>query len=284
MLLSDAIGLRLSTLRRLGRSEKTIKFYTFWLDQLQAFLLFNELELISLSQLRSFLDSLVERGLSKSSQRGASMTIRVFFKWCVAEGLLKTNPAERLELAKCVRHVPDTFDVSEVLALLNAAAGSKHPERDQLLVALLTETGIRLSEVAGLTLSDVKLDARCVLVMGKGGKQRFVPFAEAAAKLMVDYLAVRDLPGRSLFGLTDSGIRLALRRLGDKVGVRCTPHKFRRTSATLTARAGGGSYWLQQKFGWESQQVAKFYIDLAQMEDSRLKTSPLDRFVMPPRQ
>ena len=283
MLLLDAMKKRSSALRRLGRSERTIVFYEFWIRQLDAYLLLHEIEQISLSQLRAFVDSLVDRHLSKSSRRGAAMTLRVFFRWCVDEGLLPSNPADRLEMCKTDRKVPDTFDVSEILALLNQAAGSKHPERDMLLIALLTETGLRLSEVSGLTVRDVNLEARIVLVMGKGGRQRFVPFADAADKLMADYLKVRDCAGASLFGLTASGIRLALRRLGDKVGIKATPHKFRRTSATLTARAGGGAYFLQQKFGWESQQVAKFYIDLAQMDDQMARTSPLDRFVLPKR-
>ena len=277
MLLKDAVTKRSAALRRQGRSERTIEWYELWLQRLDDYLLFKDLDQITLTQLRCWVDDLIESGLQATSIRGAAMTAKVFFKWCVKEGYLKTNPAERLELMERPQRVPDTLTTSEVLALVNATVGSQNPERDLALVVFLTETGCRCSEVVNLQIGHLNVDGCCATVLGKGNKQRFVFFGEVTQRALRAWLEVRQVEGTSLFGLTEWGIRQALERLGDRVGVHANPHKFRRTSATLTADNGASAFFLQQKMGWASIDMAEYYVNRAQLEQRSRTTSPMDR-------
>lgn len=279
MNLEDAITKRTAALRRQGKSERTIEWYRSWLARLNKHLLFKELEKITLEQLRCWIDELIEQDLKPSSIRGAAIAVKVFFKWCVAEGYLQHNPSDRLELMKKPKRVPDTLTTSEVLALINAAANSQHPERDQALIVFLTETGCRVGEVVGLEIGHIDIDAAVLTVIGKGDKQRFVFFGEATQTAMRAWLAVRNVEGPSLFGLTEWGIRQVLERLGDKVGVHANPHKFRRTSATLTANNGATPFFLAEKMGWASIEMAQFYVNRAQLEQRSKLTSPMDRIL-----
>ena len=279
MNLKDAIEPYAAALKRKERSPRTIDWYRIWLKDLNNYLLFKDLESITLTQLRCWSDSLIERKLKPSSRHGAAISAKVFFRWCVSEGYLTNDPAARLEMPVIPKRIPDTLTVSEVLALVNAAADSKNPVRDRALVVFFTETGCRLSEVATLTIDRVNIDAGLAIVLGKGNKQRFAPFGEATQKLLREWLAVRKVEGLSLFGLTKWGIALAIYRVGERAGVRVSPHKFRRTSATLRAEAGAEVIDLQAIMGWEGVEMAKIYVDQARLIAHARNSSPVDLFL-----
>ena len=279
MNLKDAIEPYAAALKRKERSPRTIDWYRIWLKDLNNYLLFKDLEAITLTQLRCWSDSLIERNLKPSSRHGAARSAKVFFRWCVSEGYLTNDPAARLEVPVIPKRIPDTLTVSEVLALVNAAADSKNPVRDRTLVVFFTETGCRLSEVATLTIDRVNIDAGLAIVLGKGNKQRFAPFGEATQKLLREWLAVRKVEGLSLFGLTKWGIALAIYRVGERAGVRVSPHKFRRTSATLRAEAGAEVIDLQAIMGWEDVAMARIYVDQARLIAHARNSSPVDLFL-----
>lgn len=282
MLLSEAIQERMSALRRLKRSPRTVDWYAFWLHKFDATLLIHDVELVSLRDLRSFIDGLA--ALNDTSVHGAQIALKAFFKWAVAEGLIAANPAERLEVCDVPKREPDTLDTASVLALLNEAQRSHRPERNRAIIGFIVESGFRLQEAVGLLPKDLDIEARVAWTSAsadgrnsaKGNKQRFVPFGVVAQLLLREWFAVRpDL--ETVFGLTSWGVRDMLDDLSVKVGIRVTPHMLRRTSATLRAEANVQANTLQAIMGWERPETAEHYVDRSRLMVEARSSSPMDR-------
>jgi integrase/recombinase XerC len=285
MLIKIAIEDRLSALKRDGRSPRTIEWYRFFLFALDRSLLIHDLDQVSLRDLRGFVDGLIADKKTDSTIHGAQIALKSFFKWCQSEGLISTNPAERLEVMRVSKKEPEALDTSEVLALLNAAAFTLHAERNKALIAFMTETGFRLKEVTDLLLKDLDVDALVVYTSqsldgrnsAKGNKPRFVPFGEVSQLLLREWLAVRPASLTTVFGLTGWGIRDLLEDLGQKVGIKVTPHKFRRTSATLRAEGSVDANTLKSIMGWETIGIAQHYVDKSRLMQQARATSPMNR-------
>jgi site-specific recombinase XerD len=288
MLLSNAIADRLAALRREGRSPRTIDWYAVWLEAFDRSLLIHEIQLVTLRDLRGFVDDLIAHDRKDSTIHGAQIALKAFFKWSLAEGLIESDPAARLEVRKVPKKDPESLDTSDVLALLNAAHVTRHCERNRALIAFMTETGFRLKEVTDLLLKDLEVDAMVVYTSqsldgrnsAKGNKQRFVPFGEVSQLLLREWLMVRPFHLETVFGLTGWGVRDMLDDLGQKVGIKVTPHKFRRTSATLRAEGNVETNTLQAIMGWETASIARYYVDRARLMQQARATSPMNR-VMP---
>jgi site-specific recombinase XerD len=285
MLLKEALEDRLAALKREGRSPRTIDWYRYFLTAFDRSLLIHDLDQVSLRDLRCFVDGLIATGLKDSTIHGAQIALKSFFKWSTTEGLIGVNPADRLEVRKVPRKEPEALDTSEVLALLNAAAGTLHSERNKALIAFMTETGFRLKEVTDLLVKDLDVDAMVVYTSqsldgrnsAKGNKPRFVPFGEVSQLLLREWLAVRPASLTTVFGLTGWGIRDMLDDLGQKVGIKVTPHKFRRTSATLRAEGSVDANTLKSIMGWETIGIAQHYVDKSRLMQQARATSPMNR-------
>lgn len=215
--------------------------------------------------------------------------LRTFFNWIVAEGGLKQSPMERIPVPTARTDQIQPFTTDQVAALLGAARRSRHARRDEAIVTLLFDTGLRASELCALRRQDVDFQARRCVVMGKGRKQRLVPFGKAAAKVIWTYL--REEPHDDddpLFvsergePLTRSGLLQLTERLGEAAGVaavRCSPHTFRHTFAVEFLRAGGNTFSLMTLLGHTSLHMTNRYVALAQadIESQHRQFSPADR-------
>ena len=277
MLLLEALQLKAASLRRKKRSERTIEFYNSWIRSLNNFLMFKDLESITLQQLRLWIDSLIARGLATNSWRGAAMTAKIFFKWCTLEGMIDHNIADRLELPKAFKRIPDALETDQVLTILNDIdRNSLNHDRDVAIICFITQTGARLSEVATLTIDHLHIDDCYAIVIGKGNKQRFVFFGEAVQYTLRRWLVVRNSAAANVFGLKPSGIQELTKRLNRRSGIKCNPHKFRRTSATLRAENNAQANDLREMMGWESVEMAEHYIVQARLRKLARSTTPID--------
>jgi|WetSurMetagenome_2_1015567.scaffolds.fasta_scaffold11081_7 site-specific recombinase XerD len=285
MLLKIAIEDRLAAMSRDRRSPRTVEWYRFFLEAFDRSLLCHELDQVSLHDLRCFVDGLIARKLTDATIHGAQIALKSFFKWSLSEGLIVSDPSLRLEVCRVPKKEPEALDTSEVLALLNAAAGTLHASRNKALIAFMTETGFRLKEVTDLLLKDLDIEAMVVYTSqsiggrnsAKGNKPRFVPFGEVSQLLLREWLAVRPSNLATVFGLTGWGIRDMLEDLGDKVGIKVTPHKFRRTSATLRAEGSVDANTLKSIMGWETIGIAQHYVDKSRLMQQARATSPMNR-------
>ena len=182
-------------------------------------------------------------------------------------GYVQANPAHRLPLPKVKQPVP-IFLTEETAQQLIAAA--RKPWQ-RALVILLLSTGIRRTEVVTITLDDLDLEQRQVLIRGKGGKQRVVPLTEQAVEAIEEYLKCRvKTKSRHLFVSTTGGhaiqgrivnriLNRILRRAGME-GQGITPHKLRHTFATHLIRSGADIRTVQELLGHADIQTTARYL------------------------
>ncbi len=114
--------------------------------------------------------------------------LRTFFRWMVSEGFVPVSPVERITPPKLKSEQIQPFTPEQSEALLRAARRSLHPRRDEAIVLMLPDTGLRASELCGLRMCDVELQGRRCTVVGKGNKRRTVYFGPTAAKALWQYL------------------------------------------------------------------------------------------------
>jgi site-specific recombinase XerD len=229
--------------------------------------------------------------LAPSSVAGRVRTLRAFGSWLEREFDLPNNPLRGVPVPRVPEQLVRSLREPEIRALLAAIDGSEQPDRDRALVLLLLDTGIRLSEAAGLSVHDVDLlEGRC-RVMGKGSKERVVPVGRKARRAVRQMLARRGNPGASapLFVGSDGrplaphGIQQVMRRLSARadLSVRCSPHILRHTFARSFLQNGGDVFSLQRILGHSpsSLQVTRRYVDLLDddLREIHRIASPVDR-------
>lgn len=215
--------------------------------------------------------------------------LRTLFRWIVSEGGLQVSPMERIPVTTARADQIQPFTPQQVNALLVAARRTQRDGRDEALLLVLLDTGIRASEVCNLRVSDLDVQNRRLVVLGKGNKHRTVPFGSATARALWQYL--RDEPhdpGDPLFFsergqfLTRSGLLQLFERLGERAKIsatRCSPHTMRHTCAVEYLRAGGNVFALKELLGHTTLHMTNRYVALAQadIEAQHRKFSPADR-------
>lgn len=229
---------------------------------------------------RSFLAAMTRRGLAKRSQGRALSAVRSLFRFACREGILTANPAQAVRSPKIPKTLPRHLRPGEVENLIEAPEGDAPlARRDRAILELLYASGLRVSELVGLDWRDIDLSSRVLRVMGKGGKERMVPFGRAAADALRRWLEVweslRDpLPlddGAEPVFLTAKGKRLgdrAVRHLIDKwvdaaaLAKGVHPHTLRHTFATHLLEGGADLRAIQELLGHSSLSTTQKYTHL----------------------
>jgi integrase/recombinase XerD len=239
--------------------------------------------------IQDHLAGLVGRGLSPRSQARALSAIRTFHRLLVAERLAPSDPADEIDSPRRERKLPQPLSPEECVAVL-AAPDPRTPagRRDRAMLELLYATGLRVSELVGLTLNDVNLETRVLVARGKGNKERLVPVGAPAAEAVRAYLAgARDrlLKGRrspDLF-VTPRGRRMTrhgFARLLDRhvraagIGRRVSPHKLRHAFATHLLAGGADLRAVQAMLGHADVATTQIYTHVDTTQARRL----YDRF------
>ena len=175
-----------------GLSQHSLDAYTRDLRALARYLLTVPSTLLTAehADLIGFLASLAQANRSPRSQARMVSSARGFYRYCLRESLLSSDPALRLEPPKLGRSLPKTLTESEVEALLAAPDLSIAIEqRDKAMLELLYASGLRVSELIGLTMASINLRQGVVRVIGKGGKERLVPLGDQAIDYLQQYFA-----------------------------------------------------------------------------------------------
>lgn len=142
--------------------------------------------------IRMWLGELSEQGLARSTIARKAASIRSFFKYCFKRGYIEKNPAHLLILPKQEKRLPKTLNTLEIERLMNLADGDSPVEiQSRAILELLFGTGIRLSELTQLNLSDVNFDQKQLIVQGKGNKQRIVPVGSHAINALKKHIEQR---------------------------------------------------------------------------------------------
>ncbi|GGH39401.1 tyrosine recombinase XerC [Microbacterium album] len=281
MLLTDAIdafAVHLERVRRL--SEATVRAYRGDLADLAAVTGETRVDDVDLEQLREWLWHASQRGDARSTLARRTSAARAFFRWALEEDLIPVDPSLRLVAPKRGRTLPRvaTADaLSDVLQRLgeNAREGDPVAQRDHALLELLYGAGIRVSELCGLDPDDLDLERSTARVLGKGAKERVVPFGVPARRALTSYLttgrpalaARATAPPPALF-LGVRGGRLGPRAVYDLVtrhvgpalaSSAVGPHTLRHSAATHLLDGGADLRAVQELLGHASLGTTQIY-------------------------
>ena len=177
-----------------GLSRNTISSYSTDLKRFSDFLHgagITDVSGITTDRILVFLKSLKTSRLSSSSVIRYQVTIRNFFRFMLKEGVLKKDPVHILELPKKDRKLPQVMNESEVESLLNSPSliqDKKRQIRDRAMFEVMYATGLRVSELVGMTLNSIEMTVGFIKVKGKGSKERIVPIGDAAKEAVARYL------------------------------------------------------------------------------------------------
>ena len=199
--------------------------------------------------------------------------LQQFFKWLATEDPDEPRPniMANLRPPKIDDKLVPVFTADELAALLAACKGGGfQARRDAAVISLFRDSGIRLSELAGLHTADIDLSGREAIVTGKGGKQRTVKFTYDTARALDRYVRERNkharahsdmlwLGTRSGGPMTASGVYQMIERRGTQAGVAVNPHKFRHTFSHNWLDNGGAEGDLMELNGWSGPQMLARY-------------------------
>ena len=268
-------------------SPHTLRNYLSDLEQFGAFLkaLFPggaTPEQVDLLTLRAYLGHLHQRGLTRATVGRKLASLRSFLRFLHREGLIGANPARTLFTPRQVKKVPRVLTEDEAARLMEepkeqGPRGSHLAVlRDRAMLELLYATGMRASELAGLDLERLHLADRVARVLGKGRKERIVPFGEPAARALEAYLAARRavgaLPGSGPVFLNPRGARITtrtLQRVVERAVLKASlekdasPHTLRHSFATHLLARGADLRAIQELLGHASLSTTQKYTHVA---------------------
>lgn len=243
---------------------------------------------VSRQLLREFVTEETSR-TSPSTANHAVMALRAFFGFLVKDGYLESNPMEGVEKVRQSKKILNTFTPDQVESLLNQFGTSFTDVRDKALILLLFDCGLRASEVCSLSVDDLCWTEQTMRVLGKGSRERLVPFGQSVKQVLTQYLLRRgQLETNALF-VNCYGESVDRHRIGKIVqrrcekagitGVRCSPHTLRHTFAVTYLRGGGDLFSLQKILGHSDLTMTRRYTELSESDViKRHRTfSPADR-------
>jgi len=165
-------------------SEHTIKSYATDLKQFTSFLLsefqiIDEINEISFQIIRTWIASLLEKGINPRSVNRKISTLKTYFKFLIREGVLIENPITKVVAPKSKKRLPVFIEEDQIASLLNEVQFEKGfvGQRNKLIIELFYVTGIRLSELINIKISDVDLNKQSIKVLGKRNKERIIPLS-----------------------------------------------------------------------------------------------------------
>lgn len=280
-----------------GRSPHTVRAYESDLRSMLASAAGDgavDLRAVDLAMLRRWLGRQSEAGLSRSTLARRSASARSFLAWAAREGHLDADPSLRLAAPKRQKHLPEVLHRDQTDRLLEGAAGTALggdpvAVRDLALVEVLYATGVRIGELVALDIDDADFGRRTLRVLGKGNKERMVPFGVPAADALTRWLGARSALSTSASGaalfLGARGGRLgqrqaravvdrALRDLGDTSA--SGPHTLRHTAATHLLDGGADLRSVQELLGHASLATTQLYthVSVERLRASYLASHP----------
>jgi site-specific recombinase XerD len=258
-------------LRTENKSARTVETCPEAVLQLQGFPAAHDLDLAVATRedLEAFLAGLLGRW-KPATAANRYRALRVFYAWLEDEGEIPTDPMVKMKPPRVPEQAAPVLPEDLLRRLLVTCAGREfEARRDTATTRLLLDSGGRRAEIAGMRLGDVNFEYDVVIVVGKGGRERALPFGNKTGKAIDQYLRARARhPHAELEWLwigrkgrvTASGIAQLLRRRGREAGIdNLHAHLFRHTFAHLWLRQGGGETDLMRLAGWKSRAMLQRY-------------------------
>ena len=236
-------------------------------------------EQVTLDDLRELLGELHDVEIALATQCRIVSGLRTFYKMLVVEDVISDNPAALLEMPRSARHLPDVLSNDEINLIIDTFDLSFPDQaRNRVIVEVLYGCGLRVSELVNLHLSDIYPDEECLLVTGKGNKQRWVPINSFALKLIFQYIhnirshyKIKHGEEKYLFinrlgtHLSRNYVFMFLKDAVNKAGIHKTisPHSLRHSFATELVTNGADLRAVQEMLGHQKISTTEIYTHLS---------------------
>lgn len=280
-----------------GYSSNTVKAYLIDVQDLTSYLKKKNVENVDdldLEHLREWLWQATQQGLTKATIARKSAAIRSFTAWTHKSGITDTDPGLRLKSPKAGRTLPKVVSrdsLAMVFETLELKATDDNPQavRDLVAIELLYASGARVSELVGLDLENIDYSRNIMRVMGKGSKERMVPFGQPARDALDKWIRV----SRPLLANEKSGRALLLNSRGQRIGVRqvyslvanllegtptgaAGPHSLRHSAATHLLDGGADLRAVQELLGHASLGTTQIYthVSIERLRDGYKNAHP----------
>jgi len=256
----DYLALFMRSRQAMGVSPATMEFYRYMLspfvqqaDYLKA----------SRSKVERYLNSIPANHNGLATRHASFRAIKTFYRWLNSQYGI-ANPIEGMSAPILGKPTMPSLTQEQVEYLLSRVVTT----RDKVIIALFTESGLRLSELANIKLKHIDWEHRIIKVNGKGRKEAYAPFGEMSEKYLKAWLAEYNPSDCGIWDLNHRGITSMLNRLSDKTGLPCNPHTFRRTFACLLRKAGVDTMTIEDLGRWESLEMVQRYARSVTFHDS----------------
>ena len=223
-------------------------------------------------QITDFLWQLKQKGLSSGSIYRMIESVRQYYKFLVLEDIIKVNPTENLTAPKVPAILPDMLSLQEVEQLLTSVNGNDILSlRNRAMLEVLYATGLRVSELINLKFDNINIEEKFVRILGKGKKERLIPFTDVAQLYLKSYLQKRKKTKSDFIFLTRLGKPISriefwrqLKNIAIAAGItkKISPHTLRHSFATHILSAGADIRFVQEMLGHSSISTTQIYTHL----------------------
>ena len=269
-----------------GLSDNTRQAYQSDLSQFAGFCASNQSEFIAVNKelIDSYIAFLLESGVKERSAARKFSSIKKFYKYLIGEKLLDTDPCQFVTPPKLSVYLPKSITEQDVNALLDAPSEEDTIElRDKAMLELLYATGLRVTELVGLTFQQVNIELGVVRVIGKGNKERLVPMGELAQDLITKYLTyarpeLNKQQSEVLF-LSNRSVQMTRQTFWHRIKHYClrvgistdiSPHTLRHAFATHLVNHGADLRVVQSLLGHSDLSTTQIYTHVAKLRLQQL--------------
>jgi len=256
---TDYLDLFLQSREAIGVSPKTLRFYR---ERLSKFVRAVDYLQATRQDVQRYLNSIPPNQYGLGTRHASYRAIKAFYHWLNDEYGIP-NSMEGVPAPILGKPILSTLEKAQVLHLIEQAPST----RDKAIIALFTESGLRLSELTNIKLESLNWTNRTVRVLGKGRKEAYAAFGDLTEKYLKAWIQQYQ-PNGNIWGLSEWGIASMLRRLEKATGLPCNAHTFRRTFACLLRKAGVDTMTIKDLGRWESLEMVQRYTRSVSFDDS----------------
>lgn len=254
-----------------GLSENTSLAYR---RDITSFADFCDTEIANITKLHvnSFILYLRDENLTQSSISRKISALKSFFKWACANQYIKNNPISFIEQAKLPKHLPKVLSMNDIINISKLDLSTT----EKVIIELLYSCGLRVSELCNLKINNINLKAQHIICIGKGSKERLIPFGDYAKKILISYLEYRenikinpDTDTKRLLitadgrNLNRQDIYRLIHSIGKTIHKEISPHTLRHTFATHLLDNGADLRIVQELLGHSDVSTTQLYTHIS---------------------